>query len=405
MPIRLLGSALVHGDGFDRSEVSYDGRVGKFPADSAAGLALPASTDKPVTVTGIIVEGVKNADAAKVDHRVDYWAERFYGQVDPMVTLSTIAEQLYGDPDALLFTRFGTGGFRYGIRFVGPNGITVLFGELPSDLAKGGVEIPFVEIQIKGEGFDWVHDHELRDLCWAMERVGYENRKCLHIDFAWDHVPFTPVDVRNACLNGDVRTFAQRWTGLAGEGGAIGDRDESSSTVYIGNWRQSPRALRVYDRKGFTRCEMVLRRERAHLAFERVIMGNDERCESPSGEVGARSLLVDFVNFIDRASASNIGRCPLLSWWGSFVEGARRTRLIIPRVVKSAKQVADWFERKLSRSLAVSLTYVQSRGESVQSYLRFMAESGLERLGGVQRQMVAELDPLVWDAWRGRRLK
>ena len=385
MEVRYLGKCLSFGD--HKGQGSFESRKGGYPPEGGAlpPDPIPANTNKPVTVTG-----EKGESIDPIDFHLDYVAMRVWGDVPLDQIFSLVADELYGDPDPALFVDQEHGTKRHDRLYIGLSGVVAMTGEGMDPYEDRVRDVPcepkpFVEFQMKSEAFTWFDETQLRDVVRRLWGELGCNVSCSRLDLAWDYCRFTVEQVRDAVEVGNVRTFAQQASYLVGRSLKGPEKGQESSTVYIGNCRQSDRSLRVYNRRGFVRSELQLRGKRAHAAWREMMHRN-------GGEFHARGMLLDFVNFIDRSDSANIGRCELLPWWAEFVEGVKRVRLVIPRVAKTAKQVAEWFQRKTCRSFVVMLAWLQSEGLSIEGALRTMVADGAERLNGWQKAMIAGME-------------
>ncbi len=157
------------------------------------------------------------------------------------------------------------------------------------------------------------------------------NLKVTRLDAAIDYCPFTPEHLLTAQKLGLVRTHAQ------GYGWASNDE---GNTFTLGS-RKSDVFLRCYDRRGFTRTELELKRGHAQ-EFLAGLMARDVS-EFPALFLGALRAHVDFV---DPGACSNISRAPLLPFWRAFVGMFERVRLAparaVPVVEKYLRQVRNY---------------------------------------------------------------
>jgi DNA relaxase NicK len=160
------------------------------------------------------------------------------------------------------------------------------------------------------------------------------------VDLAVDHAPFAPEQLAEADELGNIRTRSLSSTfyrGLRGDGG---------STYQLGS-KASARQLVAYDERGFTRCELRLRRERAEAARWALL--------GPPGAflAAAVGLIRGMVDFVEASADENATRRPLLAWWASFVDGAARIVQELPeRVASSVERKVAWIVGTVSRTLA-----------------------------------------------------
>ena len=125
----------------------------------------------------------------------------------------------------------------------------------------------------------------------------------------------------------------------------------SGRTFYMGS-RQAQRFARVYDRRGFTRFEVVFKDMRASVVAAELLVAVLEAPELvPSLALGH---LRDFVDFVDGSVAGNRSRAPLLAWWEVFVDGAGRAGLSLSgTAARTLDTVRAWFARQVAPSLAL----------------------------------------------------
>lgn len=138
----------------------------------------------------------------------------------------------------------------------------------------------------------------------------------LRVDIAFDHVLFTPQMIDDAIRRGDIRSRSL----------GIEDRDWNDNalgqTAYLGGRRcKKPRKLRVYNKRGFNRCEGELHGEWATSLLRKLA----------AGTVGqwpriAQGMLRGMVDFVDSHASRRIERCPLLPWWDEFIGQADKIR-------------------------------------------------------------------------------
>lgn len=158
---------------------------------------------------------------------------------------------------------------------------------------------PHCHLEAKGEALTAAGLPACGEFLAALERAYPHQWQATRLDLAWDGAPFTPRQVRAAIEAGNVRTWANRKTLLWYDAPLD---PEQGSTCYLGS-RQSERYLRVYNKRGRTRCELELKKDRARaVAYQLAALPVDQW---PA--VGL-SHLRDFVDFVDAATDSNLGR-------------------------------------------------------------------------------------------------
>jgi hypothetical protein len=145
--------------------------------------------------------------------------------------------------------------------------------------------------------------------------------------------------------------------------------------------------VRIYDKHGPVRVELQLRSERAELAVLELMACSSE----DEVELRARGLLIDYLEFVDRDSDSNMGRRKRLPWWASFVEGVARVRHLIPRAAKSLDRCVGWIQQKVAPSIAMAMAYAGEQGQSLTDWALGMFEAGSKRWTAWQAASVESL--------------
>ncbi len=167
-------------------------------------------------------------------------------------------------------------------------------------------------------------------------------------DVAIDNCPFTPRQVFDAQDAGNYRSKARpgAWYPDTGDG----------STAYHGS-RKSDKLLRVYDRRGPTRCELEYRRKAA-LALC-TLYAYSEQTDVVERVIG---VLRDLVDFVDRRS--NVSESPLLPWWELFVGSTGREAL--PSGYKEPDSIVRLrgYVKRVAPSIKALLHYEQISPES-----------------------------------------
>ena len=212
---------------------------------------------------------------------------------------------------------------------------------------------------------------------------GLQEWNATRLDLAVDDCPFTPRQVRDAWIAGDVNTRV-KVSAEAIEGREEWRRCEWSEHVTgdlfgMGS-RSSTQYARCYDRRGMTRFELELKnggtkngRQTASVVAPLVV-------QALASGVGLRSLVLGlvqrFVTFVDRSADTNLARCPQLSWWAAFTQGVERARLWSGQaVVRRIEDMAAWAKRSVAPTLA-ACTQALGRG-----WLDELVAGGAARLG------------------------
>jgi DNA relaxase NicK len=205
------------------------------------------------------------------------------------------------------------------------------------------------------------------DLGWYLTRL----------DLAFDGVPFTPRMAFDAALRDDVRTWAKRES-LAWHDTPLDP--EQGSTCTLGA-RSSERFLRIYDKRGPTRLELELKKDRASNVGFRL-------AELPLNQWAGESLthVRDYIDFVDHSTDSNARRCPLLPWWSAFVGQAEKAGMTLGRqVVQTLERTWSWVERQVAKSLAV--LHIAEGGDQTR-FLEMIEKAG-RCLGPRHRSLLA----------------
>lgn len=173
------------------------------------------------------------------------------------------------------------------------------------------------------------------------------------LDQMFDHCPFTPAELRHHWQADNVRTRCKvpkdarpdrQWRSCKWHESPSGD------TFSMGS-RSSTQYARCYDSRGHTRLELELSGEPADLAAQRLFA----LVEDPAAyALEALSWVRRFVDFVDQESSPNPSRRELLTFWGAFVEGARKARVQLAGTVRrTVEQVRDWFEHQIAPAYAL----------------------------------------------------
>ncbi len=182
-----------------------------------------------------------------------------------------------------------------------------------------------VHVRIPGEACEHLGLVQLLSLATLL------NLKVTRLDGAIDYCPFTPEHLLTAQRLGLVRTHAQGYAWHSNDEGNTFTLGSRTSDVY----------LRCYDRRGFTRTELELKRGHAQN-FLSEMMARDPS-EFPALFLGA---LRSHVDFVDSGACENISRAPLLPFWRSFVGMFDRVKLaparVLPVVDKYLRQVRKY---------------------------------------------------------------
>ncbi len=183
----------------------------------------------------------------------------------------------------------------------------------------------------------------------ACESVGWDRLRWLamwglkltRVDLAFDHGDVAP------------RTFRRYWE--AGRARSRVHRDSfawhenaEGATFTLGK-RSGTRYLRVYDRRGFPRVELELRKERAQAFLGR---GGFLGSLADARRLGL-GFLRDMVDFVDSSAGRNPSRWPILPWWREWLGGAERANAAMPpRAPTTLAGSMQWMRDQVAVPLA-----------------------------------------------------
>lgn len=158
------------------------------------------------------------------------------------------------------------------------------------------------------------------------------------IDLAFDEVPFTPLEFYNQIVNDGVVSYVKRET-LTIDSSPFALRDDGNKgcdTVYFGS-KSSDRLLRVYNKRGFTRLELVCKGDRAQAVALDIF----------------ENLYRDW-NFVAREHVRQYVNFPEWQSWHEFIGHAHSADIIISSSRRSSlSKMQSWLDRQVSVSLSV----------------------------------------------------
>jgi hypothetical protein len=199
------------------------------------------------------------------------------------------------------------------------------------------------------------------------------NLKVTRLDAAIDYCPFTPRHLLHAQELGLSRTHAQSHGWASNGDGDTFTLGSGKSDVY----------LRCYDRRGFTRSELQLRRGHAQEFFAGLLSRSES--EWPELFLGA---LRSFVDFVDTGACENISRAPLLGFWRAFVGMVDKVKLAPARVQSGAEKYLRQ-ARKYAAMFHVYGSLLAREGRSLGSVLGELYTHGAEHLRPHHRLLLA----------------
>ena len=145
----------------------------------------------------------------------------------------------------------------------------------------------------------------------------YQSLQCVatHIDIAVDGCRFTPSSIFGIWLKGWVVTGVKRdpraKPGRESYRKYTWQSSPDGDTLYLGS-RRSSQYVRIYNRRGFNRFEIVLRQERAAQVMAALCAGKELAATTGS-------VISQFVRFAV-PSGKNLSRARTLPFWKRFIE-------------------------------------------------------------------------------------
>ena len=167
-------------------------------------------------------------------------------------------------------------------------------------------------LEMKGKALAAFDNERLLAFIDALNNTGLRWQPT-RIDIAFDHVSFTPAMCKKAYDEGCFRTRANRDSGSWYEG-------SKGNTFYMGA-KTSNRRVRIYDKRGFTRVELVLKKE--YAKFLKDWLTDWEKIIELS-----LGLLRSFIVFTNEpVYGKNSSRIELASWWASLVSNVEKVSI------------------------------------------------------------------------------
>jgi len=226
----------------------------------------------------------------------------------------------------------GNGGRGFKEIYVGLLGIKIYLTPISSSSE------PYWCIEIPGLACEQLTPDHLFGLFTYLEGNFKGRYKFTRLDFAFDHVGFTPEDVEAAVRNNLVRSLAKRES-LHIESTPFLPRDDGelgTYTVEFGS-NQSERMITVYNKRGYTRLEFQMRDARADLVAKELFSSFEEK----EWFKIAIAHLRDFADFET-------------DWWEKFVTANARAFQTISRARDvSMGKIMRWMVKQVSPALSV----------------------------------------------------
>lgn len=328
-------------------------RPGLSGARPAAGPALESptcntgdgSTSSPLT-TGLIEVGIHGLDGTTP------------------LDVSEVLTILDGHLGEFVEAEHGTK--LYGVLWRGPHGASV-----ESDPRRGSSD--HCRVSLPGEVMDRLDVASLVALGTALEL------NPTRIDPFADGAPFHPDAIAEAWrqdltltkVHRTARSFSRLEDG-------VGD-----VSVYIGSPSADAR-LRIYNRRGPTRVELQLRRDKARAFWRELCSRSLE--ELPQLVLGAFDGFVSFRAPI--GEDSNRSRWARLPLWDAFLCGAARVRLAVSRLPLSLERLAGHVWRQAG-ALTTWLEAEHLQGRSMAHALTNLVRQGRERRSSLHSALLA----------------
>lgn len=151
------------------------------------------------------------------------------------------------------------------------------------------------------------------------------------------------------------------------------------------------------------RFEVELKQELAHHSFLALFLRSLPSEQSYSKSNSKELDLGEFaktvlgiisakLDFVDRASNSNISRCSRLWWWQQFLDGIEEIKIVIPRVKSTIKSIESWVLRSVVASLAL---LVANQGDNSEVYLGDLISLGFAKLKDRHRAILIDAQKLA----------
>jgi phage replication initiation protein len=131
-------------------------------------------------------------------------------------------------------------------------------------------------------------------------------------------------------------------------------------TLYFGS-RESDTFLRIYDKAAeqadlgvdvsccplWIRTEMELKNNRADAAAQYIYTHRED------WQIEAAGWLLNFLDYKDPGTDSNVSRWDTSPFWSAFVEDAKKSRIVSVQQERTVEDVRDWIDRQVTPSLFV----------------------------------------------------
>ncbi len=193
----------------------------------------------------------------------------------------------------------------------------------------------YIHLEFPGSACDALEAKLIQEFMVTMQM--YEQFRVSRLDLAWDGVEFSPLDVKQAVEDDQLRSLLKRKSLFYAVQpfDAREDGSEGTTSLRLGSLSSS-RMLRVYDKRGPVRLEFQTRSERADLVAREVLI------QLPVYWADlAMAHLRDYVDFEQE------GR--LLSWWAKFVgEISRAWKTVTDARRKELERITNWLMTQIA---------------------------------------------------------
>jgi len=316
----------------DLLEGSKQSEPWSMGSDISSGVPLSPHTNRGVENTKQGLEFKCDWFSVTIHHGFD---QVFANLVPLLLSDSGITDFHWSE----LFHDVGHGGRGYKRLWTSPIGVTLYAQPINKNQNH-------CHIELKGSALDNIGQGRFVEFAQTIAET-YEKWNCTRFDGAYDHSEITPYMMDAAARSGMLRTHC-RCTRLDQSTTPAG----TFATHYVGNRKEgSERLMRVYDRRGYNRLELELRKKRADLVFKDLLLIEPEQWPMRFME-----HLRDFVDVINVDTGSgNRSRAGLISWWGEFVRDASKAGMRLDTVDTSLDKSKEWIERSVVTSLAMLL--------------------------------------------------
>ena len=209
-------------------------------------------------------------------------------------------------------------------------------------IAQDGIDNQYFCFEIPGQACDAIPDKDIQEFIVSLNSL--EKARITRLDLAWDGVPFTPEQVKEAVDHGQMRSYLRR-KNMSYTVTPYEDREDGqigTSSLRLGS-RSSERMLRVYNERGPVRIELQTKSGRADLVARDVLIQLPEFWIDK-----AIGHLRDYVDFLDGVTGK------LLPWWDEFVHNQDRAMKTISNArVVTLNSMLSWVNNAVSPTLSV----------------------------------------------------